>query len=899
METNDTKKIYFFGNGTADGSKDMKEILGGKGANLAEMAKLGIPVPQGFTIATTVCKEYQDLGKKLSPETEEEIRKALKKLEEMTGKKFGDPANPLLVSVRSGAAISMPGMMDTILNVGLNEEVVEGLAKSSGSARFAWDSYRRLIQMFGNVVKGIDHHKFEAALNEVKKEYGVKEDVELNEEALKKVVARYKEIYKKETGEEFPSAPESQVFQAINAVFGSWNNERAIKYREIAKITGLIGTAANVQSMVFGNMGDDCATGVLFTRNPSTGENEIFGEVLFNAQGEDVVAGIRTPLSIQELKDRSPKLYEELQKIKETLEKHYKDMQDLEFTVEKGKLYLLQTRTGKRTGLAALRIAVELVEEGIIDEKTALQRIEPEMLDQMLHPEFDPAEKQKALDEGRKLTSGLNAGPGAASGKIVFSADHAEEMAQKKEKVILVRHETSPEDIGGMNAAVGILTKTGGMTSHAALVARSLGKTCVVGCHEIELDYQKGEMHIGNKVFREGDMLSLDGTTGEVFEGSIATRPSEVIQVLEGTLDKEKSLKFHLYEKIMEWADKFRVLGVRTNADTPEDSRRARAFGAEGIGLCRTEHMFFEKERIPLFRKMIMADTEEERKEALSQLLPYQRQDFIGIFKAMDGFPVTIRLLDPPLHEFLPHSDQEVEETAKVLGISADKIRAKAEMLREANPMLGHRGCRLSITYPEICHMQARAILEAACEVHKEGVKVHPEIMIPLVGIGKEFEFLRQEIVAVAQKVFEEKGIEISYLIGTMIEIPRACLVAHEIAQGAEFFSFGTNDLTQMTFGFSRDDIGSFLPHYLEEKILPEDPFASIDVTGVGELMKIAVQKGRSARANLKIGICGEHGGEPKSVAFCHSIGLNYVSCSPPRVPIARLAAAKKAIADS
>lgn len=887
------KNIYFFRNGTADGNKTMKEHLGGKGANLAEMSSIGIPVPAGFTIATVVCKSYMEAGNKIPEGVVKEIDQAIVKLEEMTGKKFGNAENPLLVSVRSGAAASMPGMMDTILNVGLNETVVEGLEKLSGNGRFAWDSYRRLMQMYGNVVRDIDHHNFEKALNEVKKEKGVTEDVDLDEEALKKVVEKYKEIFKKNTGEDFPTDGRAQLFGAIEAVFRSWHNDRAVKYRQIEGIKGLIGTAANVQAMVFGNMGDDCSTGVMFTRNPSTGENSIMGELLFNAQGEDVVAGIRTPHPISFLQEKEPKLYDELMVIKDKLEKHYRDMQDLEFTTEKGTLYLLQTRDGKRTGPSAVRIAVEMVEEGLIDEKIALKRVSPDMIDQLLHPEFDPKEKQAALDGNRKLAMGLNAGPGAASGAIVFEADRAEELAAQKKKVILVRHETSPEDIGGMNVAAGILTKTGGMTSHAALVARGLGKTCIVGCHEIELDYSKKEMKVAGKTFKELDEISLDGTTGEVFSGTIHTRPSEVIQVLEGRLEKDKSKIYHLYEQIMTWADKYKKLGVRTNAETPEDSRRARAFGAQGIGLCRTEHMFFEKERIPIFRKMILSETEEDRKQALSELLPFQRDDFIGIFKAMKGLPVTIRLLDPPLHEFLPHSGDEVNETAKVLGISAEKIVEKSRALHESNPMLGHRGCRLSLSYPEICDMQARAILEAACEVKKEGMEVFPEIMVPLVGISEELRILKERILQVGQEVFKEKAMEVPYLIGTMIEIPRACLVANQIARDAQFFSFGTNDLTQMAFGFSRDDIGTFLPHYLGIKVLEEDPFASIDTEGIGELMKMAVNKGRETRPDLKIGICGEHGGEPKSVAFCHQIGLNYVSCSPPRVPIARLAAAR------
>lgn len=890
------KNVYFFGCGKADGDASMRDILGGKGANLAEMSNLGIEVPPGFTLPATLCREYLEAGNRLPEGLEAELEGALRRLEEMTGKVFGDRKNPLLVSVRSGAAISMPGMMDTILNVGLNEEVLEGLAERTGNERFAWDSYRRLIQMFGNVVKGMDHHLFEEALERVKAEEGVEADVELGVEALRRLVARYKELYRDQVGEDFPSSPKDQILMAVEAVFGSWNNERAITYRRINRIEGLVGTAANVQSMVFGNMGEDCATGVAFTRDPSTGENRLFGEVLFNAQGEDVVAGIRTPEPISVLEERAPEAYKKLLELKSILEDHFGDMQDLEFTLERGTLYMLQTRTGKRTGRAAVRIAVDMFCEGRIGEKEVLRRVKPEMLEQLLHPEFDPKEREEAVSQGRKLATGLNAGPGAATGVIALDAGKAEEYASRGYSVILVRHETSPEDIGGMNAAKGILTKMGGMTSHAALVARALGKTCVVGCQEIELDYQRREMRVGGKVFRELDIISLDGTRGEVFEGEIRTRDSEIVQVLEGRLSREESEVFRLYEKVMELADKYRRLRVRANADTPEDARRAVAFGAEGIGLCRTEHMFFEADRVWIFRRMIMAESEEERRGALAKLLPFQREDFKGIFRAMDGRPVTIRLLDPPLHEFLPHEGEEMERMAEELGISLERIKEKVRFLKELNPMLGHRGCRLSLTYPEICHMQARAILEAAVEVKREGVEVLPEIMIPLVGMEREFEILKGEICRVAEEVFREFQVEVSYLIGTMIEVPRACLVADRIAKEAEFFSFGTNDLTQKTFGFSRDDVGSFLPHYLEKKVLLEDPFVSLDVDGVGELMKLAVEKGRSVCRDLKLGICGEHGGEPRSVAFCHRIGLDYVSCSPPRVPIARLAAAQEAI---
>ncbi len=914
-----SKFVYLFGGGSAEGNAKMKDLLGGKGANLAEMASLGIPVPPGFTISTEVCTYYYK-NKSYPEGLKEQVLDALKKVEEMVNKKFGDPENPLLVSVRSGARVSMPGMMDTVLNLGINDKTVEGLAKLTNNQRFAWDSYRRFIQMFGNVVMGIDSSKFEHILSELKKEKGATYDTDLSADDLKELVERYKKFVREEKGEDFPQDPYKQLWMAIDAVFESWDNERAIAYRRMHHIPDDWGTAVNVVAMVYGNMGDDSATGVAFTRDPATGKKKFFGEFLINAQGEDVVAGIRTPQAItledsrkwaQEhgiseeerkakypsLEEYMPEVYKELVEVYQKLEKHYRDMQDLEFTIERGKLWMLQTRTGKRTGFAAVNIAIDMVDEGLITPEEAILRIEGDHLTQLMNPIFDPEDKKKAKSENRIFAKGLPAGPGAATGKVVFFAEDAEEWAAKGEKVILVREETSPEDIKGMNSAEGILTARGGMTSHAAVVARGMGKTCIVGCGALEIDYEKKEMKAKDTVIKEGDWISIDGNTGEVIKGQLKVIPSEVVQVLiEGTLKPEDAPVYQKYAKLMKWADEFRKLGVRTNADTPKDSAVARKFGAEGIGLCRTEHMFFEGERIQAVREMILADDLEGRKKALAKILPMQREDFIGIFKEMAGFPVTIRLLDPPLHEFLPHTDEEIKELAKEMGISYEDLKNKVESLKEMNPMLGHRGCRLGISYPEITEMQTRAILEAAIEVKKEGINVEPEIMVPLVGHHKELELQKEVIVKTANEVFKEKGEKVDYLVGTMIELPRAALTADEIAQTAQFFSFGTNDLTQTTFGLSRDDAGKFLPEYIEKGIYTVDPFVAIDQKGLGELIKIGVNKGRSTNPNLKIGICGEHGGEPSSVKFCHRTGFNYVSCSPYRVPVARLAAAQASI---
>ncbi len=913
------KMVYLFGGGSAEGNASLKNLLGGKGANLAEMANIGVPVPPGFTISTEVCV-YYDKNKSYPKGLEEEVEKALSKVEELTSKKFGDAENPLLVSVRSGARVSMPGMMDTILNLGMNDVVVEGMTKLTNNERFAWDSYRRFIQMFGNVVMGIPSEKFEHLLNEVKKEKGVNLDTELTADDLKELVKKYKELVKKEKGEEFPQDPKKQLWMAIDAVFGSWDNERAIAYRRLNHISDDWGTAVNVVAMVYGNMGDDSATGVAFTRDPATGEKRFFGEYLINAQGEDVVAGIRTPQHItlegskrwaQEngiseedrknkypsLEEYMPEVYKELVDIYQKLEKHYRDMQDIEFTIEKGKLWMLQTRTGKRTGFAAVNIAVDMVDEGLISPEEALLRIDGDQLTQLMNPIFDPKDKEKIKKEDKIVAKGLPAGPGAATGKVVFFAADAEEWVSKNEKVILVRDETSPEDIKGMHVAEGILTARGGMTSHAAVVARGMGKTCVVGCGALNIDYDKKEIRVKDTVIKEGDWISIDGNTGEVILGKLEVKPSEVIQVLiEGTLKSEDAPLYRKYAKIMEWADKYRKLGVRTNADTPYDSSVARKFGAEGIGLCRTEHMFFEGERIKAVREMIISENVEERKKALDKILPMQREDFVGLFKAMKGYPVTIRLLDPPLHEFLPHEDEDIKELANEMGVSFEDLKAKVESLKELNPMLGHRGCRLGISYPEITAMQTRAIIEAAIEVKKDGIDVEPEIMVPLVGHYRELELQKEVIDKTAKEVMKEKGVELKYLVGTMIELPRAALTADKIANIAEFFSFGTNDLTQTTFGLSRDDAGKFLPMYVEQGILERDPFVALDQEGVGELVKIGVEKGRKTKKDIKIGICGEHGGEPSSVIFCHNNGFNYVSCSPYRVPVARLAAAQAVI---
>lgn len=868
------KFVYSFN----EGSKDMRDLLGGKGANLAEMTKIGLPVPFGFTVTTEACNRYYEEDKTIGDDIVASIFEKLEELEHVTGKKFGSVENPLLVSVRSGAKISMPGMMDTILNLGLNDDTVEGMARLTENPRFAYDSYRRFIQMFGDVVMEISKSKFDAIFDGKKEEKGVESDVDLDTDDLKEIIVDYKALVKKEMGRDFPQEPKDQLMEAVMAVFRSWNNDRAILYRKLNEIPDSIGTAVNVQSMVFGNMGNTSGTGVAFTRNAANGEKALFGEFLVNAQGEDVVAGIRTPQPISEMAETFPEVYKEFVRIAELLENHYKDMQDMEFTVEREKLYMLQTRNGKRTAPAAVKIAVDMEAEGLIDKETAVMRIEPAQIDQLLHPMFDADELAKA----EKLTKGLPASPGAATGKIYFNAADAEAAAEGGDKVILVRLETSPEDLAGMVAAEGILTARGGMTSHAAVVARGMGKCCVSGCSEIKVDEEGKELTIGSYVFKEGDYISLDGSAGEVLKGQVKTVPPE----LSGD-----------FGKIMSWADEIRTLKVRTNADNPRDAKQAVEFGAEGIGLCRTEHMFFEEERIPAIRRMIMADTEAERREALKSLLPYQKGDFKGIYEAMGDRPVTIRLLDPPLHEFIPHTDEELHELADQINVPYEKLAKKAEELHEFNPMLGHRGCRLAVTYPEIAEMQAEAIIMAAIEVRKEkGLDIIPEIMIPLVGMIKELADVKATVVKTVKSVMEREGVSFDYLIGTMIEIPRAALTADEIAQEAEFFSFGTNDLTQMTFGFSRDDTGNIIKEYRDKNIFEDDPFQSIDQTGVGKLVKMAVELGKQTRPNIKLGICGEHGGDPKSIAFCNAIGLQYVSCSPFRVPIARLAAAQAAI---
>ncbi len=871
------KYVYFFANGKADGNARMKDILGGKGAGLAEMTNLGVPVPPGFTISTEVCKYYYDHGRTYPEGLKEQVEEAMHKLEEVSGKRFGDPSNPLLVSVRSGAAISMPGMMDTVLNLGLNDETVEGLAKLTNNERFAYDAYRRFLQMFGDIVMNIDRHKFEKELEKMKEEKGYKLDTDLTADDLKELVKKFKEIYKEE-GKEFPQDPWKQLWAAIDAVFGSWMNERAVTYRKIhgIKEDELLGTAVNVVMMVFGNMGEDSGTGVAFTRNPNTGEKKPYGEFLPNAQGEDVVAGIRTPLKLEELKNRMSEVYEQLMDVMQKLERHYRDMQDIEFTVEKGKLYILQTRSGKRTARAAIKIAVDMVKEGLITKEEAILRVEPKHVETVLHPTFDPEEKAKA----KVIAKGLPASPGAATGKAVFDAKTAEEWKKNGEKVILVRPETSPEDVGGMNAAEGILTSRGGMTSHAAVVARGMGKPAVVGAEDITVDEEAKEMRVGDTVVKEGEWISIDGATGEVLLGKVKTI-------------EQQGLSGELAELLL-WADEFRRLGVRANADIPRDAKVAREFGAEGIGLCRTEHMFFEKDRIPKMRKMIVARTKEEREKALEELLPLQKEDFKGLFKEMEGYPVTIRLLDPPLHEFLPHEDEQIEQVAKELGITPEELKEVVESLQEFNPMLGHRGCRLAVTYPEIAVMQTKAIIGAAIELKKEGIEVEPEIMIPLVGHVNEIKYLKKYIKEVADEMIKEAGVDLKYKIGTMIEVPRAAVTADQIAQEAEFFSFGTNDLTQMTFAFSRDDIAKFLPEYIEKNILENDPFKTIDVDGVGALVRMASEKGKQARKDLKVGVCGEHGGDPASIEFFNTIReLDYVSCSPYRVPVARIAAAQ------
>jgi pyruvate,orthophosphate dikinase len=870
------KYVYYFGKGGAEGRGDMKPLLGGKGAGLAEMTNIGLPVPPGFTITTEVCIYYYR-NKNYPEGLREQVEEALCRLENEMGLKFGDKEKTLLVSVRSGARASMPGMMDTILNVGLNDESVNGLSKMTGNERFAWDSYRRLINMFGNVVLSIQHEKFEEILQSVKEKKGVKYDYELSVEDLKEVVKEYRELVKKETGRDFPQDPMEQLWLAIDAVFKSWDNQRAITYRKINNIPDDWGTAANVQAMVFGNMGEDSATGVGFTRNPATGEKKMYGEFLPNAQGEDVVAGIRTPLPISELERTMPDAYRQLLNVAETLEKHYRDVQDFEFTIQQGNLYMLQTRTGKRTAFAAVKIAVDMVKERVITEEEAVMRVEPEQVEILLHPMIDPEAKVK------EIARGLPASPGAVTGKVTFNPAEAAEIKEKdpKAKMILVRAETSPEDIAGMSACEGILTQHGGMTSHAAVVSRAMGKTCIVGCEAISVDYAKEQFRAGSVVVKKGDIITLDGTTGRVIVGEAPKVEASVMGE---------------FAELLNYADRFRRLGVRANADTPAQARDARRFGAEGIGLCRTEHMFFEGERIKAMREMILADTEEQRRKALTKLLPMQRSDFIEFFREMAGKPVIIRTIDPPLHEFLPKTEEQIRALAEEMGISEEELKTKAESLHEFNPMLGHRGCRLGITYPEITEMQARAIFEAACQVKKERKEVIAEVMIPVVNDVREFINQKEIVDRIAKEVMQEQNIEIKYKVGIMVELPRACVTADKIAKEAEFFSFGTNDLTQTTFGFSRDDVGKFVPEFIKRGILDFDPFQRLDKEGVGELMKIAVTKGKSANAEIELGICGEHGGDPSSIDFCHRIGLNYVSCSPYRVPVARVAAAHAAL---
>ncbi|MBS5317969.1 MAG: pyruvate, phosphate dikinase [Clostridiales bacterium] len=868
------KWVYMF----KEGDPKNKNLLGGKGANLADMTQLGLPIPQGFTVTTEACTEYYNNGQELSNEIESQIKSCLVNLEELSGKKFGDNTNPLLVSVRSGARVSMPGMMDTVLNLGLNDEAVVGLANKTENERFAYDSYRRFIQMFSDVVMEIPKPRFEKIIDEMKEAKGVKLDTELDANDLKEMVIRFKALYKEVKGVDFPQDPEVQLMEAVKAVFRSWMNPRAIVYRRMNDYPSSWGTAVNVQMMVFGNMGDTSGTGVAFTRNPSTGENAIYGEYLINAQGEDVVAGIRTPSHISQLEQDMPEVYTEFMNIAHTLENHYHDMQDMEFTVENGKLYFLQTRNGKRTAAAALRIAVDLVAEGQITEEEAVLRVEPKQLDQLLHPMFDA----KALKAAQVIGKALPASPGAAAGKVYFTAEDAKEAGAAGERVILVRLETSPEDIEGMAAACGILTVRGGMTSHAAVVARGMGTCCVSGCGEIQINEEEKHFSLGGMTFHEGDYISLDGSTGNIYGEDVATVEPEI------TGD---------FETFMAWADKYRTLKVRTNADSPKDAKNAVKFGAEGIGLCRTEHMFFEEDRIMKMRKMIVSKTEAERREALDALLPLQKGDFVGIYEAMGERPVTVRLLDPPLHEFLPHTDEDIATLADEMGITFEDLKATVESLHEFNPMMGHRGCRLAVSYPEIAEMQARAIIEAAIQVKQEkGYDIVPEIMIPLVGEVKELKYVKDIVVAAADKAIAEADTTLTYHVGTMIEIPRAAVTADQIAEEAEFFSFGTNDLTQMTFGFSRDDAGKFLEDYYGKGVYESDPFARLDQTGVGALVQMAAEKGRSTRSDIKLGICGEHGGDPSSIEFCHKVGLNYVSCSPFRVPIARLAAAQAAI---
>jgi pyruvate,orthophosphate dikinase len=896
------KYVYFFGSGKADGKAEMKNLLGGKGANIAEMTNLKIPVPPGFTITTEMCTVYYEKNRKYPPELKKQVDAAMKRTEKIMGRKFGDPANPLLVSVRSGARSSMPGMMETVLNVGLTTKTIPGLVKKTGNERFVYDAYRRLMMMYSDVVMekaaGIEpkdghaiRERLEHAMEAVKKKKRYKSDTDLTVDDLKKLCDEFKKIIKKTLGKAFPDDPQKQLWGGISAVFQSWMGKRAISYRKIEKIPDDWGTAVNVQTMVFGNTGNNSATGVAFTRNPATGENMFFGEWLPNAQGEDVVAGIRTPNPVNKagktsdtrhlhsLEEAMPKLYKQLFGIQKRLENHYKDMQDIEFTIEEGRLWMLQTRVGKRNGQAAIRMAVEMAKQKLINKETAVMRVNPDQIDELLHPSVDPAAEKKAVE----LAKGLPAGPGGAKGRVVLTADDAEKWAKKGEKVILVRNETSPEDVHGMHAAEAILTAQGGMTSHAALVARGWGKCCIVGCSDLNITVKGKKINVNGRTLKEGDWITLNGTKGRVYLGELKLLPAN-----------PEHNKW--YKELMKWADTFRTLNVRTNADTPHDSKVARKFGAEGIGLTRTEHMFFESDRIKAVRQMILSDTEEGRRKALAKLLPIQKGDFKGIFRAMNGLPVTIRLLDPPLHEFLPHTDKDLRDLAKSMRVPFAHLDAKNKSLHEFNPMLGHRGCRLGITYPEIYEMQARAIMEAACELAKRKVKVYPEIMIPLVGHVKELEAMRKVVVDAAEDVIKRTKSRVKYTVGTMIELPRACVTADEIAEVADFYSFGTNDLTQTTYGLSRDDSGRFLPFYVEHGILKEDPFVSVDINGVGALMEIAVRKGRKVKKDLKMGICGEHGGEPKSVEFCHRIGLNYVSCSPFRVPIARFAAAQAAL---
>ncbi len=871
--------------------RGLRDLLGGKGANLMRMTNSGIPVPPGFTIDTDSCIEYIEAGNELPDGLAEEIDEAMTSLEDEVDKKFGSKDNPLLVSVRSGAKFSMPGMMDTVLNLGMNDEVAAGMVELTGDERFVWDAYRRFIMMFADVVKGADRELFEEALSEVKEDEGVTEDVDVSAEGLKQVVEMEKEIYEREVGVPFPTEPRQQLLEAVEAVFRSWDIPRAVAYREIHGISHSLGTAVNVQMMVFGNLAEDSGTGVAFTRNPATGAKEIYGDFLFNAQGEDVVAGIRTPLSISELEREMPEIYEQFLEICENLEQFYHEMQDVEFTIEQGKLWMLQTRDGKRTAHAAIKIANDMVDEGLVTEREAVTMMDPSQLDQLLHPQFDPDTKPEAI------TVAVDASPGAASGQVVFTSEEADAWAKEGKQVILVRHETSPEDIRGMAASEGILTTTGGKTSHAAIVGRQMGTPCVVGAGSIDLSYEKKQFSVGDVTVHEGDWISIDGNTGEVMLGEVETMPSDVLLVLEGELDESESELYGMFQNMMLWADRARTLGVLTNADTPEDAETARKLGAEGIGLTRTEHMFFGEDRLLNFQKMIVADDEAAQRKALDALLPYQREDFEGILRAMNGLPVIIRLLDPPLHEFLPKNEADQRTIAEETGKTLDEIQDMVARLHEMNPMLGHRGCRLGITDPLVSEMQVRAIFEAACSLKKEGLDPKPEVMIPLVSTEGETQILTELAERVAQEVMAAEKVEVDYMIGTMIELPRACLVADEIAQHAQFFSFGTNDLTQTTFGFSRDDIeGKFLPQYIEQRIFEGSPFAVIDEDGVGALVEMGVKKGREARSDIEIGICGEHGGDPRSIDFCHRVGLDYVSCSPLRVPIARLSAAQSAV---